>query len=68
MPRATPVGSTVVGRTGMELWIGDAAQIKTKRVRKQKTDREDAPLLLRLLRVLWSYFRSENQITSETIG
>ena len=34
----------------MELWIGDAAKIKTKRVRKQKTDREDARLLLRLLR------------------
>ena len=29
---------------------GDAAKIKTKRVRKQKTDREDARLLLRLLR------------------
>jgi hypothetical protein len=34
----------------MELWIGDAAQIKSKRVRKQKTDWEDARLLLRLLR------------------
>ena len=30
----------------MELWIGDAAKIKTKRVRKQKTDRNDAQLLL----------------------
>ena len=30
---------------GFELWIGDAAEIKTKRVRKQKTDREDARLL-----------------------
>jgi transposase len=27
---------------GFELWIGDPAEIKTKRVRKQKTDREDA--------------------------
>ena len=35
---------------GIEVWIGDAAEIKTKRVRKQKTDREDARLLLRLLR------------------
>jgi transposase len=34
---------------GMEVWIGDAAVIKTKRVRKQKTDREDARLLLKLL-------------------
>jgi transposase len=33
---------------GIELWIGDAA-IKTKRVRKQKTDRQDAQLLLQLL-------------------
>src|ERR1022692_1297855 len=24
-----------------ELWIGDAAEIRTKRVRKQKTDRQD---------------------------
>ena len=31
-----------------ELWIGDAAEIRTKRVRKGKTDREDARLLLRL--------------------
>ena len=33
-----------------ELWIGDAAEIRTKRVRKQKTDRQDAQLLLRLMR------------------
>src|SRR4030081_3679016 len=33
----------------MEVWIGDAAEIKTKRVRKQKTDREDARLMLKLL-------------------
>ncbi len=31
------------------MWIADAAEIKTRRVRKQKTDREDARLLLRLL-------------------
>jgi hypothetical protein len=30
-----------------ELWIGDATEIRTKRVRKQKTDRQDAQLLLR---------------------
>jgi transposase len=34
---------------GFELWIGDAAEIRTKRVRKQKTDRQDAQLILRLL-------------------
>src|SRR5258708_7269827 len=32
-----------------ELWIGDAAVIRTKRVRKQKTDRQDAQLILRLM-------------------
>jgi len=32
-----------------ELWIGDAAKIKAARVRKQKTDRQDALLLLKLL-------------------
>ena len=32
-----------------ELWIGDAAEIRTKRVRKQKTDRQDAELILRLM-------------------
>jgi transposase len=31
------------------VWIGDAAKIKSKRVRKQKTDRQDAQLLLKLL-------------------
>jgi transposase len=40
----------LLAELGMELWIGDAAKIKTKRVRKQKTDWEDARLLLRLLR------------------
>jgi transposase len=34
---------------GIEVSIGDAAKIKTKRVRKQKTDRNDAQLLLKLL-------------------
>jgi transposase len=33
----------------IELWIGDAAEIRTKRVRKQKTDRQDAQLILQLL-------------------
>jgi transposase len=32
-----------------ELWIGNAAEIRAARVRKQKTDRQDALLLLRLL-------------------
>jgi len=32
-----------------ELWIGDAAEIRRKRARKQKTDRQDAQLILRLM-------------------
>ena len=32
-----------------ELWIGDAAEIRTRRVRKQKTDRQDAQLILKLM-------------------
>src|SRR5215472_18195781 len=32
-----------------ELWIGDPAEIRAKRVRKQKNDRQDAEHLLRLL-------------------
>jgi transposase len=32
-----------------ELWVGDPAQIRAKRVRKQKNDREDARLLLKLM-------------------
>ncbi|OLC93986.1 MAG: hypothetical protein AUH86_15495 [Acidobacteria bacterium 13_1_40CM_4_58_4] len=39
----------LLAELGFELWIGDAAEIKTKRVRKQKTDRQDAQLLLKLL-------------------
>jgi transposase len=39
----------LLAELSIELWIGDAAEIKTKRVRKQKTDRQDAELLLRLL-------------------
>ena len=40
----------LLAELGFELWIGDPAVIKTKRVRKQKTDREDARLMLKLLR------------------
>jgi len=39
----------LLGELWFELWIGDAAEIRTKRVRKQKTDRQDAELILRLL-------------------
>jgi transposase len=33
-----------------ELWIGDPAEIAAQRVKKRKTDREDARLLLKLMR------------------
>src|SRR5262245_62523863 len=39
----------LLGELNFELWIGDAAEIESKRVRKPKTDREDARLQLRLL-------------------
>jgi transposase len=39
----------LLGELQIEVWMGDAAEIRTKRVRKQKTDRQDAQLLLRLL-------------------
>ena len=39
----------LLAELGYELWIGDPAQIKAARVKKQKTDRQDAQLLLRLL-------------------
>jgi transposase len=39
----------LVAELQIELWIGDAAVIRTKRVRKQKTDRQDAQLILKLL-------------------
>jgi transposase len=35
---------------GVELWRGDAEVIRAKRGRKQKTDREDARHILKLLR------------------
>src|SRR5229473_5917302 len=39
----------LLAELSIEVWIGDAAEIKTKRVRKRKTDRLDAELLLRLM-------------------
>jgi transposase len=39
----------VLAELHFELWMGDAAEIGSQRVRKQKTDRQDAQLILRLL-------------------
>ena len=39
----------LLAELNFELWIGDAAVIHTKRVRKQKTDRQDAQLILQLM-------------------
>jgi transposase len=40
----------LLAELGIELWIGDPAEIEAQRVKKRKTDREDARLLLRLMR------------------
>jgi transposase len=40
----------LLAELGFELWIGDPAEIEAKRVKKQKFDREDARLLLRMMR------------------
>src|SRR6266403_5053305 len=37
----------LLAELGFEVWIGDPAEIKAKRVKKQKTDRKDAQLLLK---------------------
>jgi transposase len=40
----------LLAELGFELWLGDAAEIRARVVRKQKTDRRDAEHLLDLLR------------------
>jgi transposase len=40
----------LLAELGFELWLGDAAEIRARVVRKQKTDRRDAEHLLQLLR------------------
>ena len=39
----------LLAQLGHDLWLGDAGKIRAQEVRKQKTDRRDAELLLRLL-------------------
>ena len=39
----------LVAELRFELWIGDAAEIRAKRGRKQKTDRQDAQHILKLM-------------------
>ena len=39
----------LLAQLNFELWVGDAAKIKAKRVRKQRTDRLDAQHILKLL-------------------
>jgi transposase len=39
----------LLAELGHELWLGDAGRIRAVEVRKQKTDRCDAELLLRLM-------------------
>jgi len=40
----------LLAELGFELWIGDPAEIRTRRAKKQKTDCKDAELLLKLMR------------------
>jgi len=40
----------LLAELSFELWIGHPAEIKARRVKKQKTDCKDAELLLRLMR------------------
>jgi transposase len=59
LARPTLVGMEAVGNSqwfvglleplGHEIWIGDAAQIRASYVRQQKTDRQDAGHILKLL-------------------
>jgi len=39
----------LVEELSFELWMGDAAKIRAKQVRKKKTDREDARHILKLM-------------------
>lgn len=39
----------LLAELGFEVWIGDPGEIKARRVKKQKTDRKDAQLLLKLM-------------------
>jgi transposase len=39
----------LLAELNIELWMGDAAKIQAKRVRKKKTDREDARHILELM-------------------
>src|SRR5580692_1822046 len=40
----------LLAELGFELWLGDAAEIRARVVRRQKTDRRDAEHVLRLMR------------------
>ena len=39
----------LLAELGFEVWMGDPAEIKAKRIKKQKTERNDARLLRRLM-------------------
>jgi len=40
----------LLAELGFDVWIGDPAEIRTRRAKKQKTDSKDAELLLKLMR------------------
>src|SRR5499427_8574020 len=47
--RLSPGLEQLLAELNIELWMGDAAKIRAKRVRKKKTDREDARHILKLM-------------------
>ena len=46
----------LLAELGFELWVGDAAEIRAARVRKQRNDRFDAKHILKLLMVMEERF------------
>ena len=54
---------------GHEVWVGDAAQIRAKQIRKQKTDRRDAEHILDLMMSndgfprIWTPSRARSEIS-----
>ena len=40
----------LLAELGFDVWIGDPAEVRTRRAKNQKTDSKDAELLLKLMR------------------
>jgi transposase len=62
----------LLAELGFELWIGDPARIRARRVRKQKTDRQDATgmhgvAILYASRALGSRMRSRDGLANPSL-